>query len=125
MSDEHQGPAGLSAIQALDYMAAMRTFYSRTMRFPFVRELSPNWVEYRIGPNILALATGFRFVANQTLEPGKAAVQLAFRVPYEAVDVCDGGSNPNPVAADRSAVAAPDAVLCRSRRQPCRIYADF
>lgn len=90
------GPlAGLSTIQALDYtvirvrdMEAMRDFYGRVLRFPFVRELSPNWVEYRIGPNILALATGFRFVENEPLEPGAATVQLAFRVPYEAVDVC-------------------------------------
>ena len=66
----------------------MRAFYGRTLRFQFVRELSPNWVEYRIGPNTLALAGRFRFVENPTLEAGTAAVQLAFRVPYEAVDVC-------------------------------------
>ncbi len=86
---------GLSAIQALDYtvvrvrdMEAMRTFYERALRFQFVRELSPHWVEYRVGPNILALASRFRFVENQALGAGIAAVQLAFRVPYEAVDVC-------------------------------------
>ena len=86
---------GLSAIQALDYtvlrardMEAMRVFYGRTLRFQFVRELSPGWVEYRIGPNILALAGSFKFLEDQTLGAGVAAVQLAFRVPYEAVDVC-------------------------------------
>jgi len=75
MTGESQRLAGLSAIQALDYtvvrvrdMEAMRTFYGRTLRFQFVRELSPNW--------------------NQALGAGIAAVQLAFRVPYEAVDVC-------------------------------------
>jgi len=95
MTGDSQRLAGLSAIQALDYtvvrvrdMEAMRTFYERTLRFQFVRELSPNWVEYRIGPNILALAGRFRFVENQALGAGIAAVQLAFRVPYEAVDVC-------------------------------------
>jgi catechol 2,3-dioxygenase-like lactoylglutathione lyase family enzyme len=95
MTGESQRLTGLSAIQALDYtvvrvrdMEAMRTFYERTLRFQFVRELSPNWVEYRIGPNILALAGSFRFVENQALGAGIAAVQLAFRVPYEAVDVC-------------------------------------
>jgi hypothetical protein len=63
MTGDSHGLTGLSAIQALDYtvirardMEAMRAFYGRTLRFPFVRELSPNWVEYRIGPNILALA---------------------------------------------------------------------
>ena len=95
MSGESQGRTGLSAIQALDYtvvrvrdMEAMRAFYGRTLRFQFVRELSPSWVEYRIGPNILALAGRFRFVENQTPGAGVATVQLAFRVPYEAVDVC-------------------------------------
>jgi catechol 2,3-dioxygenase-like lactoylglutathione lyase family enzyme len=95
MTGESHGLTGLSAIQALDYtvirvrdMEAMRAFYGRTLRFPFVRELSPNWVEYRIGSNILALAGSFNFVENQALEAGIATVQLAFRVPYEAVDVC-------------------------------------
>jgi catechol 2,3-dioxygenase-like lactoylglutathione lyase family enzyme len=95
MTSESQSLTGLSAIQALDYtvvrvrdMEAMRAFYGRTLRFQFVRELSPNWVEYRIGPNILALTGSFQFVENQTLGAGIAAVQLAFRVPYEAVDVC-------------------------------------
>ena len=89
------GPAGLSRIQALDYtvvrvrdMEAMRAFYGRILRFQFVRELSPNWVEFRIGPNILALAGRFRFGENQTPGAGIPSVQLAFRVPYEAVDVC-------------------------------------
>ena len=95
MTGESRSLPGLSAIQALDYtvvrardMEAMRVFYGRTLRFQFVRELSPDWVEYRIGPNILALAGSFKFLEDQTLGAGVAAVQLAFRVPYEAVDVC-------------------------------------
>ena len=95
MTGESQGLTGLSAIQALDYtvvrvrdMEAMRVFYGRTLRFQFVRELSPDWVEYRIGPNTLALTGSFNFDENQTLGACIAAVQLAFRVPYEAVDVC-------------------------------------
>jgi catechol 2,3-dioxygenase-like lactoylglutathione lyase family enzyme len=95
MTEENQTHTGLSAIQALDYtvvrvrdMDAMRDFYGRILRFPFVRELSPNWVEFRIGPNILALASRLRFVEPHTLEAGIASVQLAFRVSYEAVDVC-------------------------------------
>jgi len=86
---------GLSAIQALDYtvlrvrdMTAMRAFYGQTLRFPFVRELSPRWVEYRIGPNILALATRFRFDETPAPAAGVATVQLAFRVAYAAVDAC-------------------------------------
>jgi catechol 2,3-dioxygenase-like lactoylglutathione lyase family enzyme len=99
MTCEDDCVTGLSAIQALDYtvvrvrdMAAMCAFYGSTLRFPFVRELSPNWVEYRIGPNILALASRFRYDENQTPDTGTdtrtATVQLAFRVPYEAVDIC-------------------------------------
>jgi catechol 2,3-dioxygenase-like lactoylglutathione lyase family enzyme len=87
---------GLSAIQAVDYtvvrardMTAMRDFYGRILRFPFVRELSPNWAEYRVGPNILALAGRFRHDENITVvATDTASLQLAFRVPYEAVDSC-------------------------------------
>jgi lactoylglutathione lyase len=136
MTGDSEALAGLSAIQALDYtvirvrdMDAMRDFYGRVLRFPFVRELSPNWVEYRIGPNILALASGFLFVENEALKPGAATVQLAFRVPYEAVDVC---------AAELTAAAVP--LLSPPTDQPWRhrtlffrdpdgnlmeIYADF
>ena len=95
MTGESRSLTGLSAIQALDYtvirvrdMEAMRVFYGRILRFQFVRELSPDWVEYRIGPNTLALAGSFKFLENQTIGAGIATVQLAFRVPYEAVDVC-------------------------------------
>ena len=95
MTGESRSLTGLSAIQALDYtvirvrdMEAMRVFCGRILRFQFVRELSPDWVEYRIGPNTLALAGSFKFLENQTIGAGIATVQLAFRVPYEAVDVC-------------------------------------
>jgi lactoylglutathione lyase len=116
VTGERRGLAGLSAIQALDYtvvrvrdMAAMRAFYGRTLRFQLVRERSPNWAEYRIGPNTLALAGRFLFGENQTLEAGVAAVQLAFRVPYEAVDVC---------AAELTAAGIP--LLSRPTDQPFR-----
>lgn len=136
MTGESRGPTGLSAIQALDYtvvrvrdMDAMRAFYGRTLRFQLVRELSPTWVEYRIGPNTLALAGRFRFVETPPLEAGAPSVQLAFRVPYEAVDVC---------AAELTAAGVP--ILSPPTDQPWRhrtlffcdpdgnlveIYADF
>lgn len=51
------------AIRAIDYtvifvrdMAAMRRFYEDVLAFPLLRELSPNWIEYGLGPNTLALA---------------------------------------------------------------------
>ena len=136
MTGKSQSLTGLSAIQALDYtvvrvrdMEAMRVFYGRTLRFQFVRELSPNWVEYRIGSNTLALAGSFKFDESQTIEAGLATVQLAFRVPYETVDVC---------AAELTAAAIP--LLSPPTDQPWRhrtlffrdpdgnlleIYADF
>lgn len=136
MTGERHGLAGLSAIRALDYtvvrvrnMDAMRAFYGRTLRFQLVRELSPNWVEYRIGPNTLALAGRFQFVENPTLAPGAAAVQLAFRVPYEAVDVCAAELT----AAGISLLSAPTDQPFRHRtlffRDPdgnlLEIYAEF
>jgi uncharacterized peroxidase-related enzyme len=131
-----QSLRGLSAIKALDYtvvrvrdMEAMRAFYGRTLRFQLVRELSPNWVEYRIGPNILALAGRFRFVENPTLRAETATVQLAFRVPYEAVDICAAELT----AAGTPVLSPPTDQLWRHRtlffRDPdgnlIEIYADF
>jgi len=55
--------SAFQAIRRIDYsvifardMAAMRRFYERILGFPLHRELSPNWIEYRVGENTLALA---------------------------------------------------------------------
>ena len=49
-------------IRGIDYtvifarqMRVMREFYGATLGFPLHRELSPHWVEFRVGSNILAL----------------------------------------------------------------------
>jgi catechol 2,3-dioxygenase-like lactoylglutathione lyase family enzyme len=82
-------------IRSIDYtvifarqMSRMREFYGSTMGFPLHRELSPRWVEYRVGSNILALAEpGSRF--NDPLPPvGVMSLQLAFRVAPQEVDAC-------------------------------------
>jgi catechol 2,3-dioxygenase-like lactoylglutathione lyase family enzyme len=82
-------------IRSIDYtvifarqMSKMREFYGMTMGFPLHRELSPKWVEYRVGSNILALAEpGTRF--NDPLPPvGVMSLQLAFRVAPQEVDAC-------------------------------------
>ena len=82
-------------IRSIDYtvifarqMSKMREFYGITMGFPLHRELSPKWVEYRVGSNILALAEpGTRF--NDPLPPvGVMSLQLAFRVAPQDVDAC-------------------------------------
>ena len=82
-------------IRSIDYtviyarqMERMREFYGATMGFALHRELSPRWVEYRVGANILALADrGGRF--DDPLPPvGVLSLQLAFRVAPQEVDQC-------------------------------------
>jgi catechol 2,3-dioxygenase-like lactoylglutathione lyase family enzyme len=83
------------AIRAIDYsvifvrdMAAMRRFYEDILRFSLSRELSPNWVEYRVGANTLALATPGRTATDARTPTGSASLQLAFKVSAPDVDRC-------------------------------------
>jgi lactoylglutathione lyase len=68
-------------------MARMRAFYGTTLGFALHRELSPRWVEFRVGSNILALAEpGSRF-DDPSPPVGRLSLQLAFRVaPSEVAD---------------------------------------
>lgn len=84
-----------SAIRAIDYtvifvrdMAAMRRFYEDVLVFPLLRELSPNWIEYGLGSNTLALARPSRTAADAPTPVGSASLQLAFRVSATEVDAC-------------------------------------
>jgi len=85
----------LSQIRQIDYtvifardMAAMRHFYETVMEFPLLRILSDRWIEFRIGANTLALAThGGRF-DDPAPPQGVLSLQLAFRVPPQAVADC-------------------------------------
>jgi catechol 2,3-dioxygenase-like lactoylglutathione lyase family enzyme len=90
----HSGSA-FQAIRAIDYtvifardMAAMRRFYEGILGFPLHRELSPNWIEYRVGDNILALATPRLTAADVPTPNGSASLQLAFKVSASEVDQC-------------------------------------
>jgi len=83
------------AIRAIDYtivfvrdMAAMRRFYEDVLALSLLRELSPNWIEYGIGSNTLALARPSRTAADAPIPPGSAALQLAFKVSAAEVDAC-------------------------------------
>ncbi|MDA9506104.1 glyoxalase [Bradyrhizobium sp. CCBAU 11386] len=83
------------AIRAIDYtvifvrdMTAMRRFYEVVLAFPLLRELSPNWIEYGLGSNTLALARPSRTAADASVPPGAASLQLAFRVSATEVDQC-------------------------------------
>lgn len=93
-----QNPHALSAfraIRAIDYtviivrdMAAMRRFYEDILGFPLIRELSPGWIEYRVGHNTLALSRPGRTAADTPIPDGSAALQLAFKVSVPEVDQC-------------------------------------
>ena len=90
----HSGSA-FQAIRAIDYtvifvrdMAAMRGFYEDVLGFPLLRELSPGWIEYRLGGNTLALARPSRTAADAPTPNGSASLQLAFKVSVADVDRC-------------------------------------
>jgi catechol 2,3-dioxygenase-like lactoylglutathione lyase family enzyme len=83
------------AIRAIDYtvvfvrdMAAMRRFYEDILGFVLVRELSPGWIEYRVGANTLALARPRLTAEDVPTPPGSASLQLAFKVSAAEVDQC-------------------------------------
>ncbi len=83
------------AIRAIDYtvifvrdMVAMRRFYENVLAFPLLRELSPNWIEYGLGSNTLALARPGRTAADASMPSGSASLQLAFKVSAAEVDAC-------------------------------------
>lgn len=87
--------SAFQAIRAIDYtvilvrdMGAMRQFYETVLGFAPDRELSQNWIEYRVGGNILALSRPGLTASDPPTPPGSAALQLAFRVPLPEVDRC-------------------------------------
>ena len=89
------GDSAFQAIRAIDYtvtfvrdMAAMRRFYEDVLAFPLIRELSPGWIEYRVGGNTLALAKPSLTGADAPIPNGSASLQLAFKVSPPEVDLC-------------------------------------
>ena len=85
----------VKTIKAIDYsvifvrdMPAMRAFYEQVMQFRLERELSSSWIEYRIGPNVLALAKCGLTAADEPVPHGAASLQLAFKVEPACVDAC-------------------------------------
>jgi lactoylglutathione lyase len=84
-------------IRSIDYtvipvrqMPAMRDFYGygTTLGFPLHRELSPKWIEYRVGSNLLALADQSGRFDDHRLPIGALSLQLAFRVAPSEVASC-------------------------------------
>ena len=87
--------SAFKAIRAIDYtvifvrdMAAMRQFYEDVLGLPLHRELSPNWLEYKLGGNTLALARPSLTASDAPTPTGSAALQLAFKVSADGVDAC-------------------------------------
>ena len=85
----------LNQIRQIDYtvifsrdLNAMRQFYEQIMEFPLQRVLSERWIEYRVGATTLALTVhGGRF-DDPPPARGTLSLQLAFRVPPQAVAEC-------------------------------------
>ena len=82
-------------IRAIDYtvifvrdMAAMRRFYEDVLCLSLQRELSPNWLEYQLGGNTLALARPSLTASDAPTPTGSAALQLAFKISPADVDAC-------------------------------------
>jgi catechol 2,3-dioxygenase-like lactoylglutathione lyase family enzyme len=99
----------LQAIRALDYtilfardLPAMRKFYAEVMRFALYHEIAGNWIEFRIGGNILALAKPGLIVPDPPPPAGAASVQLAFRLRREEVDAAEAA-----LRADGVTIVAP------------------
>ena len=82
-------------IRSLDYtvvfarqMPAMREFYGTTLGFPLHKELGPQWVEFRVGSNILALTERGLSFDDPSPPVGVLSLQLAFRVSPGEVASC-------------------------------------
>lgn len=94
----NQDPAPVSAFQeihSIDYtvilvrdMKAMQRFYGSVPGFQLLRKLSPNWIEYKVGVNTLALSNPGLTASDAPIPEGTAALQLAFKVSAEMVDQC-------------------------------------
>ena len=87
--------SAFQAIRAIDYtvvfvrdMAAMRCFYEDILGFRLARELSPNWIEYQVGDNTLALARPRLTAADAPTPKCSASLQMAFKVSPPEVDQC-------------------------------------
>jgi uncharacterized glyoxalase superfamily protein PhnB len=58
------------------------------MEFPVLRELSSNWIEYRVGGNTLALSRPGLTALDAPTPDGSASLHLAFKISALEVDQC-------------------------------------
>ena len=126
----------LKAIRGLDYtvlfareMAAMQEFYETVMRFERYFALGADWIEYRVGRNILALSRPGLVIPDATLPIGTASVHLAFQVRREEVDACEAALRAAGIAIVAPATDQPWAHRTLFFRDPdgnlLEIYADI
>ena len=126
----------MKAIRGLDYtilfardMAAMCDFYEIVMRFERYFSLGPDWVEFRVGRNLLALCKPGLVVGDATPPIGTAAVQLAFQVRREEVDACEAALRAESIAIVSPATDQPWGHRTLFFRDPdgnlLEIYADI
>ena len=87
--------SALSRIRQIDYtvifcrdLEAMKRFYGEVLGFPHDRDLTPTWIEFRIGSNILALTQPNKLFHDTPPPPGALSLQLAFRVAPAEVHQC-------------------------------------
>ena len=82
-------------IRNLDYtvifarqMSLMREFYGKTLGFALHKEMGSQWVEFRVGSNILALTERGVIFEDPSPPIGVLSLQLAFRVAPSGVAAC-------------------------------------
>ena len=92
---DRQSGSAFQAIRAIDYtvifvrdMETMRYFYENVMGFSLLRELSSNWIEYRVGGNTLVLSRPGLTALDAPTPGGSASLHLAFKVSAVEVDQC-------------------------------------
>ena len=85
----------LDSIRQVDYtvifardMQRMRDFYGNTLGFRIIRELGPQWVEYAVGSNVIALTQRGMMFDDPAPPVGALSLQLAFRVSPPDVARC-------------------------------------
>lgn len=103
---DHIRAVDYTVIQARD-LPAMRAFYEGVLRFRVARELSPRWIEYNFGQQVLALCDQGAMSGDAPLPPGAASVQLAFRVPPGEVAACAEALEAAGVALERPVTDQP------------------
>ena len=86
----------IGGIENLDYtiilctkLSETKAFYRDIMKFPIEADLE-NWISFRVGSTLLTLRPRgpWSVCDDGPLQPGTAAMQLAFRASLASIDQC-------------------------------------